>query len=65
VSGSGSWRASTLLPPPPEYPVPMPEPAAEPEPSAYWLAILETAIETVRPLKMQESDGHEDHWPGE
>lgn len=43
----------------------MPEPAAEPEPSAYWLAILETAIETVRPLKMQESDGHEDHWPGE
>ncbi len=46
----------TILPPPSDFPLPMPE-LAEPVPeSGEWRALLEVAIDTVRPGSRYESD---------
>jgi hypothetical protein len=42
-------RTTTILPPPSDFPVPMPEPAAEPPESGSWRALVELTKETVRP----------------
>jgi hypothetical protein len=42
-------RRSTILPPPSDFPVPMPEPAAEVPESGYWRQLVELTKETVRP----------------
>jgi hypothetical protein len=42
-------RTTTILPPPSDFPVPMPEPAAESPESSSWRALVELTIDTVRP----------------
>ncbi len=42
-------RTTTILPPPSDFPVPMPEPAAESPESRSWRALVELTIDTVRP----------------
>ena len=42
-------RTTTILPPPSDFPVPMPEPAAESPESSSWRALVELTRETVRP----------------
>jgi hypothetical protein len=42
-------RNSTILPPPSDFPIPMPEPAAESPESGEWRALIELTKETVRP----------------
>jgi hypothetical protein len=41
--------STTILPPPSDFPVPMPEPAAESHDSDTWRALVELTIDTVRP----------------
>ncbi len=40
---------TTILPPPSDFPVPMPEPVAELRDSDSWRALVELTVETVRP----------------
>lgn len=42
-------RTTTILPPPSDFPVPMPEPAAESPESGSWRSLVELTKETVRP----------------
>jgi hypothetical protein len=42
-------RTTTILPPPSDFPVPMPEPAAESQDSSSWRALVELTKDTVRP----------------
>jgi hypothetical protein len=42
-------RTTTILPPPSDFPVPMPEPATELPDSGSWRALVELTKETVRP----------------
>jgi hypothetical protein len=44
-----SRRTTTILPPPSDFPVPMPEPAAELPESGSWRSLVELTKETVRP----------------
>jgi hypothetical protein len=55
---SGTRRTPTILPPPSEFPLPMPEvPAFDPAPvSSDWRALLEIAIDTARPPSRRDSD---------
>jgi hypothetical protein len=47
-----SRTTSTMLPPPSDFPVPMPDvPPSEPDTGA-WRALLEITRETVRPGKL-------------
>jgi hypothetical protein len=51
-----SRRTTTILPPPSDFPVPMPEPAAEVPESGSWRALVELTKETVRPGAPLEGD---------
>ena len=42
-------RTSTILPPPSDIPVPMPEPAGDTPDSGEWRTLVELTKETVRP----------------
>ena len=42
-------RTSTILPPPSDFPVPMPEPASDTPDSGEWRTLVEVTKETVRP----------------
>jgi hypothetical protein len=42
-------RTMTILPPPSDFPVPMPEPVEESSDSSSWRALVELTKETVRP----------------
>jgi hypothetical protein len=42
-------RTTTILPPPSDFPVPMPEPANDSPESGSWRALVELTKETVRP----------------
>jgi hypothetical protein len=53
---------STILPPPSDFPVPMPEPAAETTDSGSWRALVELTKETVRPGR---GDGNDEPPPPE
>ncbi len=44
-----SRRTTTILPPPSDFPIPMPDTAAEVPDSGSWKALVELTIETVRP----------------
>jgi hypothetical protein len=57
-------RTSTILPPPSDFPVPMPEPAAETPESGAWRTLIETTKETVRPGTRDESATKETVKPG-
>ena len=51
-----SRTTSTILPPPSDFPVPMPEMVpAEPD-SGTWRALVEVTKDTVRPGALHESD---------
>jgi hypothetical protein len=51
-----SRTTSTILPPPSDFPVPMPElPPAEPD-SGQWRALVEVTKETVRPGILHETE---------
>ncbi len=47
---------TTILPPPSDFPVPMPEPLAESHDSGSWRALVELTIETVRPGSGNDGD---------
>ena len=49
-------RTTTILPPPSDFPVPMPEPAASSPESNSWRALVELTKETVRPGEGAERD---------
>jgi hypothetical protein len=56
---------STMLPPPSDYPVPMPEvPASEPD-SGAWRSLVEITRDTVRPGKLAELWIDEGSWGDE
>lgn len=57
-------RTSTILPPPSDFPVPMPEPAAETPESGAWRTLIETTKETVRPGTRDDSATKETGKPG-
>ena len=42
-------RTSTILPPPSDAPVPMPEPARDTPDSGQWRSLVEITKDTVRP----------------
>jgi hypothetical protein len=47
---------TTILPPPSDFPVPMPEPAADPPESGEWRALVELTKKTIRPGLGAEDD---------
>jgi hypothetical protein len=49
-----SRTTSTILPPPSDFPVPMPEVAPSEPDSGPWRAIVEITRDTVRPGKVTE-----------
>ena len=57
-------RTSTILPPPSDFPVPMPEPAADTPESGEWRTLIETTKDTVRPGTRDDSATTETLRPG-
>ena len=50
-----SRRDSTILPPPPAFPAPMPAVRAPEENTGEWLALVEMTVATIRPGKLASS----------
>jgi hypothetical protein len=57
-------RTSTILPPPSDVPVPMPEPAGQTPDSGEWRTLIELTKETVRPGARSESTAKDTVRPG-
>jgi hypothetical protein len=52
-------RTSTILPPPSDFPVPLPEPPSDTPDSGEWRALVELTKETVRPGARDASSSKE------
>jgi hypothetical protein len=51
-------RTTTILPPPSDFPVPMPEPSTELPDSGSWRALVELTKEMVRPGRGADGEPH-------
>jgi hypothetical protein len=51
---------STILPPPSDFPVAMPEVTAPERDSGEWRAIVETTRETIRPGSLYDFEGEDE-----
>lgn len=57
-------RTSTILPPPSDVPVPMPEPAGDTPDSGEWRMLVELTKDTVRPGDRGDSQAKDTVRPG-